>query len=69
MVSVATHTERCEKQTSTPLAGPVHSDDESSSVFMDEAGDVSWIPEEGMRETSDEELSKEPLQESHPDLK
>ena len=69
MVSVATQTERFEKQTSTPLASPVHSDDESSSVFMDEAGDVSWIPEEEMSESSDEELSKEPLHESHPDLK
>ncbi|XP_058620664.1 uncharacterized protein LOC131532884 isoform X1 [Onychostoma macrolepis] len=57
--------ERFEKQTSTPLPSPVHSDDESSSVFMDEHGDVSWIPEEEMRsDLSDEE----PLQESLPDL-
>lgn len=34
MVSVGTQTESSEKQTSTPLPSPVHSDDESSSVFM-----------------------------------
>lgn len=66
MVSVGTQTESFEKQTSTPLPSPVHSDDESSSVFMDKPGDVSWIPEEEMRSDFSDE---EPLQESHPDLK
>ncbi|XP_058632716.1 uncharacterized protein LOC131541161 [Onychostoma macrolepis] len=65
MVSVGTQTERFEKQTSTPLPSPVHSDDESSSVFMDEHGDVSWIPEEEMRSDLCDE---KPLQESLPDL-
>ncbi|ROI15893.1 hypothetical protein DPX16_3794 [Anabarilius grahami] len=65
MVSVGTQTERCMKQTSTPLPSPVHSDDESSSVFMDEPGDVSWIPEEMRSDSSDEE----PLQESYPEFK
>lgn len=69
MVSVGTQTERFEKRTSTPLASPVHSNTESSSVFMDEAGDMSWIPEEEMSESSDEELSKEPPQEPPHDLK
>ncbi len=70
MVSVGTQTERFEKQTSTPLSSPVHSDDESSSVVMDEAGDISWIAEEEMTsDSSDEELANPPLQESEPDLK
>ena len=69
MVSVGTQTEMVEIQASTPLPSPVQSDDESS-VLMDEAGDVSWIPEEEMRSgSSDEELSSPPLQESHPDFK
>ncbi|XP_077091529.1 uncharacterized protein LOC143742526 [Siphateles boraxobius] len=65
MVSVGTQTERFEKPTSTPLPSPVHSDDESSSVFMDKPGDMSWIPEGEMRSDSSDE---EPQQESHPDL-
>ncbi|XP_048054273.1 uncharacterized protein LOC125273055 [Megalobrama amblycephala] len=52
------------KQTSTPLPSPVHSDDDESSVFMDEPGDVSWIPEEMRSDSSDEE----PLQESYPEF-
>ncbi len=68
MVSVGTLTEKTEKRTSTPLASPVHSDDESS-VFMDQPGEMSWSPEEEMMsESSDEEASNEPLQESHPDF-
>ncbi len=69
MVSVGTQTKKFEKQTSAPLASPVHSNDESS-VFMDQPGEMSWSPEEEMMsESSDEEPSNEPLQESHPDLK
>ncbi len=37
MVSVGTQTERFEKQTSTPLPSPVHSDDESCSFMF------SWM--------------------------
>lgn len=57
-------TEMCTQQTSTPLASPVHSDEES--VVMEEPYDVSWMPEEEMTiDTSTEE----PVPESHPDSK
>ncbi|KAF3840279.1 hypothetical protein F7725_018996, partial [Dissostichus mawsoni] len=55
----------------SPLPSPpAHSDDESSSVSMDHPGDMPWSPEEEMMsESSDEEPSKEPLQQTNFDLK
>ncbi|KAK1894703.1 3-phosphoinositide-dependent protein kinase 1, partial [Dissostichus eleginoides] len=57
-------------QTESPLPSPpAHSDDESSSVSMDHPGDMPWSPEEEMMsESSDEEPSKEPLQQTNFDL-
>ncbi|XP_028435206.1 uncharacterized protein LOC114556491 [Perca flavescens] len=61
MVSVGTQTEQ---QISTPLPSSVQSEDESSSDVMTHS-DLSWIPDEEMSsESSDEENSEEPIQES-----
>ncbi|XP_073730029.1 uncharacterized protein [Misgurnus anguillicaudatus] len=59
MVSVGTQT-----KTSAPSTSPVHSDDDSSSLFMDEADDVLWTPEGEKTSDSSEE---ETLQETPPD--
>ncbi|KAK1888602.1 54S ribosomal protein L37 mitochondrial [Dissostichus eleginoides] len=56
-------------QTESPLPSPPAHSDESSSVSMDHPGDMPWSPEEEiMSESSDEEPSKEPLQQTNFDL-
>lgn len=59
MVSVGTQT-----KTSAPSTSPVHSDDDSSSLFMDEPDDVLWTPEGEKTSDSSEE---ETLHETPPD--
>ncbi|KAF3842820.1 hypothetical protein F7725_001669 [Dissostichus mawsoni] len=61
---------RSSGSTESPLPSPpAHSDDESSSVSMDHPGDMPCSPEEEMMsESSDEEPSKEPLQQTNFDL-